>query len=118
MKFYYNDKLIRTSKTHHYTHAVINENGEALTCSATLKGCESFINAWINGLYTSIQNATNAINAIKNGKTTYKETFCGRVYNTPIKGSVEQYEEWIQKCKTDIKRYQTCWQIVELEERA
>jgi hypothetical protein len=44
MKFFYNDKLVRTSKTMNYTHAVIRdkENGEIVTwgCSSTLAGAQ------------------------------------------------------------------------------
>ena len=37
MKFYYEDKLIRTSKTHVYTHALIGQNGKAITAAQPAK---------------------------------------------------------------------------------
>lgn len=43
MKFYYNGQLIRTSKTHHYTHACveISEKGiRCIGCSSTKQGAE------------------------------------------------------------------------------
>lgn len=66
MKFYYNGKLVRTSKNHHYTHAYIkhNDNGTftCLGCSSSYKGIEKMMLSNPNyqnyRLYTSVQDGT------------------------------------------------------------
>jgi hypothetical protein len=40
MKFYYNDKLVRTSKTRHYKYAVGSEYSGFTTCSETLENAK------------------------------------------------------------------------------
>ena len=34
MKYYYNGRLVRTSKTHIYTHALVGTSGKAVACSS------------------------------------------------------------------------------------
>lgn len=59
MKFYYKGKLIRTSKTHNYTHAVVREkeNGEIglWGCSSTYEGAVKALNQ-ANRAYPSSAN--------------------------------------------------------------
>ena len=43
MKFYYNGNLIRTSKTHVYTHAVLKPDGKPFACSSSLDGAKKAI---------------------------------------------------------------------------
>ena len=46
MKFYYEGQLIRTSKTHHYTHAVIKRTEDGWItygCSSSYKGAENMM---------------------------------------------------------------------------
>ena len=45
MKFYYNDKLIRKSKTNTYTHAVISSCGVTVSCHTTREAAEKKIRA-------------------------------------------------------------------------
>ncbi len=40
MKFYYEGKLMRTSKTHEYKFALLNGAGTCLSCSGTRDGIE------------------------------------------------------------------------------
>ena len=65
MKFYYQGQLIRTSKTHHYTHAVIKrtENGWIpYGCSSSYKGAEKMMMNSIPfksyRLWVSVQNGS------------------------------------------------------------
>lgn len=48
MKFYYNGQLLRTSKTHDYTHAVIREDEEGhyrlWGCASTYSGAAKALN--------------------------------------------------------------------------
>ena len=64
MRFYYNGQLVRTSKTHHYTHAILLDDGKAATCSTTRKGCEDWIARLVNESRRGIENAEAAIKAL------------------------------------------------------
>lgn len=64
MKFYYNGKLVRTSKTHEYKYALLNRADRTLACSATRKGAETAYNraykdkaCWLD-IYTKVLNGT------------------------------------------------------------
>ena len=66
MKFYYNGQLMRTSKTHHYTHAIIRHNDdESITCmgcSSSKQGAEKLMNGlWVfknYRMWKSVQDGT------------------------------------------------------------
>lgn len=119
MKFYYNEKLMRTSKTHHYAYAVINVNNmKCLTCSATKKGCEDFIQQYIRESEEGINNANNAINAINHGHNYYWTSFGRKTYRSEIDKPIEYYKNWIERNNASIKWRKENWKIVELEERA
>lgn len=118
MKFFYNDKLVRTSKTHHYTHAVIRiDTGKALTCSATRQGCESFINSYISEAVQGIENAKRALNALTAGRSKYEIKFGRKSYFETVKHDPAYYQEWIDGNNKRIEWIRTNWKIVELEER-
>lgn len=55
MKFYYNDKLVRTSKTHEYKYAVINKqitkSNPVKSCSTTYEGCVKYIEKMISDCF-------------------------------------------------------------------
>lgn len=125
MKFYYEGRLIRTSKTHHYTHAVINtENGKCLTCSGSRKGCEDFINRWNNESRQGIENVKAQIKALETGKNGY---YCkwGREERFIRFGEIDGHRPTVDECKANADYYErliawrtTCWKVVEVEERA
>lgn len=66
MKFYYKGQLMRTSKNHHYTHAVIRHNEDGtitcMGCSSSEQGAEKImqgLGAFINyKIWQSVQNGT------------------------------------------------------------
>ncbi len=123
MKFYYNDQLIRTSKNHEYTHAVIviDENGKigCIGCRRSLQEAEALKQGEINGYRNGIDNCNKAIKALQEGKSGYyvrdrrKDWFIkfedGR---TPA-----YYEEIIDAKRRTIKNIEDTWQVVELEAR-
>ena len=120
MKFYYNNELIRTSKNHEYTHAVINvETGGCKGCRTSAQACESIISSEIKHHKDYIANLEKKINAIKSGKPYYYETFHGRDYRIPIKQSdtAEEAQERIESLKESMEYIRKNWQIVELERR-
>ena len=115
MKYYYNDKLIRTSD-HVYTHAVISENGKCVACRNGYANAVKAKNAEKSNAV--IKEGTDAINALKAGKTSYIYKV-GRVpfkYYFKPDDTIEKYENAIARAE---KRNQTVdsWQIVELEAR-
>ena len=69
MKFYYNGKMIRTSKNHIYTHAVINkETGALIGCRKSLELAEAIKTGEINRYYHAIAVHEAEIKALKAGK--------------------------------------------------
>lgn len=65
MKFYYNGQLIRTSKNHHYTHAVVKVTEKGVICygcSSTEKGAEKLRDGLVQvhnyKVWVSVKNGT------------------------------------------------------------
>ena len=119
MKFYYEDKLIRTSKTHVYTHALIGQSGKAITCSATREGCEKELLRRLHDIERSITNYENALKAQAAGKkqvmwldgrTSYYVNLCDL-------DNLDEFEEYIIAGKETIHIIAHEWKIVELEAR-
>lgn len=117
MKFYYEDKLIRTSKTHVYTHALIGKSGEVITCSATREGCEKELLWRLHNIERSITNHENALKAKATGKkqvrwldgrTSYYVKLCDL-------DDLDVFEEYIVAEKEIIFTITHEWKIVELE---
>lgn len=117
MKFYYNGNLIRTSKTHTYTHAVLKPDGKAFACSSSLDGAKKAVQKEISGWEASKNNCRKAIKAINAGQSYY---FCqhGRMtYKVSLKGeTVADYERRMREYDSFIEMYKS-YQIVELEAR-
>ena len=119
MKFYYEDKLIRTSKTHVYTYALIGQNGKAITCSATREGCEKELLRRLHNIERSITNYENALKAQAAGKkqvrwldgrTSYYIKLCDL-------DNLDEFEDYIIADKEIIRIITQEWKIVELEAR-
>lgn len=120
MKFYYNDKLIRTSKNHIYTHAVINiDTGKCEGCRADKANAEAIISTKIAENEKYIRNEENAIKAMEAGKNGYyiKEGRHSWFCKFNANNSIERYKEAIEWLKQDIEYIKANWQVVELEAR-
>ena len=121
MKFYYNGKLIRTSKNHQYTHAVIYEpTNECIGCRTSYEACLSFLNGEINGARQQVENAQRKIDAINNGRTHYIYKDGRKEFRYPITetGAYKMSaEEWLECAKQYLDKVQNAWKIVELEMR-
>lgn len=118
MKFYYNNKLIRTSKSHNYTHAVINQTtGNCLGCRTSYSACESLINSEVNAYYQGIENGHKAIEALEAGKAGYyaKEGRKSWYIKFEEGRTVQFYRELIQGNRKALKNISDNWIIVELE---
>lgn len=118
MKFYYNNKLIRTSKTHIYTHALIDQNGKAVTCSATREGCEKELSRRIREIEQRMVNHENALKAQASGKTQVMWKDGRSSYYMKLNQlSLDHFAEYIEAEKEMIRIRKHEWKIVELEAR-
>jgi hypothetical protein len=119
MKFYYNGKLIRTSKTHEYKYAVI-ANDECLTCSATMDGAQKFINRYINERKDEIKTCENIIRAIEAGAKSFYAVYGRTTEHCKLREhhTIADTKERIEICKKAIERMTTSWKVVEIEARA
>ncbi len=117
MKFYYEGKLVRTSKNHHYTHAVISGTGNVFTCSSSEELARKALNAHLSGYRTGIENNRRAIKAIEQGKTSYLVKEGRSNYPTKLRHTKEEYEEGIRHMQDTIEWITNTWKVIELEER-
>ena len=118
MKFYYNGHLIRTSKNHIYTHAVINtENNACMGCRASKENAEAVITSEIANIERHIANSESAIKALKNGKGGYyvKEGRRSWYCKFGKDNTVEWYTEGIKWRRERIDYIKSNWKVVELE---
>ena len=98
MKYYYNDKLIRTSD-HVYTHAVIGADGGCIACRNGYDNALKARNAMKNN--TVIKEYNDAINALKSGKKYYTYKVCRITHTHYFKpeDTIEKYQEWLERAK-------------------
>ena len=119
MKFYYQDKLVRTSKNHIYTHAVIDQaTNKLIGCRSTKEAAEAVKSSEISRYRTDINNCKRAIKEYEAGKSYYFVKIAGR--SCPIKfGSKtpKDFEEYIKSDEANIERVTKDWIVVELEAR-
>lgn len=120
MKFYYNGHLIRTSKNHIYTHAVIDiTDCGCVGCRTGEDKAEAIIRTEISVTERSIANCEAAIKALENGKSGYYAKDGRRTYFCKFTPSntVEKYNRSIERLKGHIDRINKTWRVVELEAR-
>ena len=121
MKFYYNGKLIRTSKCHIYTHAVIDTaTGRCEGCRADKKNAESIISSEISRHQKGIEDCKRCINAVNQGKKGvrfYERNGWSWFRKFEEDDTVEHFEKWIKSHDENIERIKQNWKVVELEAR-
>lgn len=122
MKFYYNDHLIRTSKTHHYTHACISfkEDGTLVVhgCSTSKAGAEKVKNREISDFERCIFSHRACIKALEEGKKGYynkRHEFISFAQYRDF--DLESERRYLEGDLAHLERIKK-WQIVEVEERA
>ena len=111
MKFYYNNKLIRTSKTHNYKYAVITASGRLLCCASSydlaLKGIQTNTGTQRSNL-DFYKKELDALNKGLNSFYITNRWGCNKfkVEHTreQLESKIMDYEKWLQGI-----------QIVELE---
>lgn len=125
MKFYYNGKLMRTSKTHDYKFAIVNPSGSCWSCHGTLDAAQKEFRRPIAELEQAIENSKAAIKALKAGKTYYNAKSGRNTYPVKLSGKIGElkysdistWEYFIDK-DTERMEYLKTRKIVELEARA
>ncbi len=124
MKFYYNDKLIRTSKTHDYKYALISSTGKCVTCSASRERAEAELASWINRYNDKIQNYKNIIHAIETGASHYNAIEGRKTYRVKLDAknneahTLDGAREYLEDSTAKLEEIKKCWKVVELEARA
>lgn len=125
MKFYYNGKLMRTSKTHEYKYAIITENGCCCSCHGTLESAQKEFRRPIAECEKSIANFNMIIRAINSGKKyidikeyryTHRVHFSGKDIAGDDRSQVSTWEKYIRQTKNSMADYESR-KIVELEQR-
>lgn len=122
MKYYYNNQLIRTSKNHKYTHAVIerNEDGSfgCIACSSSEDGARKSKQKEAGYYERRIRNYEAAIKALKDGKSGYywKDGRHTDFVKFDKERTVEHYEDLIKQDQKSLDRIHS-WEIVPIEER-
>ena len=119
MKFYYNGQLIRTSKNHIYTHAVIDESGRCRGCRANRETAEAIISTEITHKEQSIQNCKNAIKAMESGKSGYIYKDGRKTWFTKFRSdaTIEEFKRYIEMDLNRMAEIKATWKVVELEAR-
>lgn len=124
MKFYYNGVLIRTSKGHNYTHAVIGNlkaNGkyELWGCRSNREAAQQIINSRINMINNNIDTYHRIIKALQNGESGWFEVFKGRRFFNRFSSddTVEKYQKWIESEQKRLQQTLDTMKVVELEAR-
>lgn len=120
MKYYYNGELVRTSKNHIYTHAVIDITNNSLKgCRSSKDNAEAIISSEISHYEQKIRNYESALKALENGKSGYYAKEGRRTYYNRFDPArtAEEYRKWIEWNKEYISRVKNNWKVVELERR-
>ena len=112
MKFYIDGNLVRTSKTHDYTHALMFGNS-VLSCHGSYEAAVKAMNRDIAQTNQRIANTAAAIKAIDEGRDTYRYRYGRETWWAKVTETREEYETYIAGQKESITRLK----IRELEAR-
>lgn len=123
MKFYYNGVLVRTSKGHNYTHAVIGNlkadgKYELWGCRSNREAAQQIIDSRISMIQNNIKNTQKIIEAIQNGESGWTEIWKGRrfFHKFTADDTVEKYQKYIAIEQERIQQAKSL-RVVELEAR-
>ena len=116
-KFYYNGKLVRTSKTHDYKYAIAyTDDSKILSCHGTYEAAQKEMNKRITEQQQTIYNLNNAKKALINGSKYYFVKFGRNEYRTELPyQTVEEFNEKIKTHEKMIEWYRNNRKIVELQ---
>ena len=121
MKFYYNNKLMRTSKNHVYTHAVI-DGENCVACSSTFEGAKKVVYSELSRCERGIQSYQNMKDALEKGATGFWDVLERKKMWVKIDKSYKYHT--VESANSNIKYYKdridyvnAHWMVVELEAR-
>ena len=120
MKFYYEGKLVRTSKTHEYHYGVWNKKYQKMkSCNSTKELAEKELRTYINEPLNYIEETKEAIKAFQSGKKGYwtkvgHRTFYVRFVNGD---TIEDMEQTIKHNQELYEYRKNNYCVVELEAR-
>jgi hypothetical protein len=123
MKFYYKGKLLRTSKNHESTHAVVVEDEEAgklalVGCRANRQNAESLLATELNAYRNYIASCREALRLLSEGKTKRWVTYYrGHRGCWEKLESAEHYEKAQADAEGVLAYREKHWKVVELEQR-
>lgn len=121
MKYFFEGQQIRTSKTHHYTHACIIRKDNKIICrgcSSTKAGAEKVKADELAYLDRAIESYKKAIEAFEAGKSGYVSKRNGFVRFSEINFDLEKWQEYLKSDREHREHIEQTWEIVEIEERA
>lgn len=99
MKFYYQGKLVRTSKTHNYKYGVFTKENDCLACASSFELAQNSIASATMFKRSSLKSYNKILKAIKQGK---EKIILGRnIFK--ITETAEQCEEQIKKIEEYLK---------------
>lgn len=113
MKFYYKDKLVRTSN-HNYTHAVMNGD-KCEGCRTSFKKALAIKTQKLNSINTEYKDMLRAIKAIEEGKSFYWSRFRGKEYKHELTGDKKHYEKSLHYYADKYIKVERDWIVVQLE---
>lgn len=121
MKFYYNGKKVRESKTHEYKYGVYSvRSDKVIACSETREGAEANITRLTADSRDSLKTYEGALKALRFGSSGF-DSYWGR-RSTYVRFREEHTEEYfvekIEYHKANIERIHNECRIVELEAKA
>ena len=112
MKFYYEGKLVRSSKTHEYSHGVLRD-GKVVSCHGSYDLAVKEMSSRIGRANGRIEACRLALAAIERGDSFYWTKCAGRSYRAEIHSTKEQYLAMIEESEA----YKRSFKVVELEAR-
>lgn len=95
MKFYLDDKLVRTSKTHVYTCALVTESGSVLSCHGSFEQALKAKNQLLAKIRQNRENVEAAIRAIDAGQTTYWCRYGRDTWKAKVTEPREYYADYV-----------------------
>ena len=126
MKFYYNNKLMRTSKTHEYHFAIVSASDDCCSCHGTYEAALKEYRKAIAACESEIEFCKNCIKALEAGRTSIRvreRSGYSYIINFKKEGwdgknlmEVSSWEADIERLQKKIENYKTR-KIVELEAR-
>lgn len=94
MKFYYNNKLVRTSKTHNYKYGVFTRNDNCEACASTYELAEKAIVTVTRFVRANLEYYKEELKAIEQGKEKF---WVGRNF-CKVKDTAEDCKQAIENC--------------------